>query len=499
MRIKRRRRIYRSVIEAEIVYGRGALRLSPNEISVVPSGDLIIRLKGATERDAILLDGRKRPFQRSSDGYLLGYDTTRSTGFHHLQVAPATSYFFGTEDAKLKLDGILRMLEYLGESGLGWSGQLFFADGSYLRSNHVIYGWLDRWADRLLAAANRVCYAPVRAARKDRRVSTRGGRVDVPATVKLLRSRPKEFLEEGEDGLLAVGDKRYNPLKVVAIGQADSVDTPANRRVMWLLGQLYDLCLEVTPALPKDAKEEYARCSAWASRAATCLYLSPLSRLYAKSVSTPPPATLSSVEAVNPDYAIVAEGASLLQELRGPALGRERRAAHAYVKYSDEIYQAFVSFAVAEALGMEKAEGGGGYQFRNADFEMFVNVFPPRDVLRSWRSYSTAPDDFRPDLIIRRAADGAVAVCDAKYRQEKGRASESGRKEVMAYMAAYDLARAVIFYPPKDDALGVYSVSGQGREIAEVTIAPAPDLQRFLRAELPKLLARVFAAPTWRG
>ncbi len=86
-------------------------------------------------------------------------DLTRSTGYHRLDVDGRT-FWFGTQDAKLRLAGIESMLNELGSLGTGWGGQVLFSDGQGLRDAHVVYGWLDEWAEFALTAIAEVLASP---------------------------------------------------------------------------------------------------------------------------------------------------------------------------------------------------------------------------------------------------------------------------------------------------------------------------------------------------
>jgi len=143
------------------------------EPRILPAGQVVLAVTGARTRN-VLLDGR---LTRLSSGIqaLVVVDLTRSTGYHRLEVDGAV-FWFGTEDAKLGLDGIHSMLAHLATLGTGWTGQALFSDGTGLRDAHVLYGWLDQWAEHALSAVDAILVAPRSTTRTTQVLSRRGGK-----------------------------------------------------------------------------------------------------------------------------------------------------------------------------------------------------------------------------------------------------------------------------------------------------------------------------------
>ena len=175
---------------------------------------------------------------------------------------------------------------------------------------------------------------------------------------------------------------------------------------------------------------------------------------------------------------------------------REVKPLYAFVDRSDAIYQTFVSHVLAAALALEPQQGQPS--FASANTQLYTDVVPPRAVARSWRSLTPDPDHYRPDILIH-AAGGEIALGDAKYRSDGPRCSESSRKEVMAYMSAFGVNAAIVFFPPEPaSALGVHLIEHDGRRLVEVTIAPHDGLAEFLAGVLPGVLQATFVTPPWR-
>jgi hypothetical protein len=426
---------------------------------------------------------------------IVSLDLTRSTGFHRLRVGD-TSLLFTTEDAKLRLAGIEQMLQFLRNSGTGWTGQLLFSDGVALRDPHVVYAWLDQHADEALTAIERILQQPLAATTHERSLSRRGGKsLDRAATLRLLRSRPDRYLEQRSDGLLAVGSKRYDPLRVVVKTRTSTVETHSNRRAVRLLSALRSLTQEVLGSAPTDAVSD--RCLAWDARASSA-ERRPLSRLLQRS-SAPGISGLGrqTEEAIDPRYRTTYRLASDLARAFGWSASRTLVDRYSYVAYADQIYQAFVAAVLANAMNLAPTSpvlGLTSLAFSNDEFDLYYDAQPPPDVMRSWRAHSALPDTSRPDVLIRRKTTGEVLLLDAKYRRDGDEATEDSRKEVSAYMALYGLDHVLIAYPGALPAVP-RTITARGMAITHIPVHPGPDLLAELQRAVPQLLGAVQIPP----
>ena len=202
-----------SVAAVRLLAGRYEVSLG-DDVQIVPSAQVVLSVAGARSRNAFL-DGRAVRLSSGEVG-LLSVDLVRSTGFHRFTVDGET-YWFGTEDAKLGLAGIVTMLDELGTMGTGWTGQAMFSDGSGMRDPHVAYGWLDQWADEALGAVAAVIETPRANQRTTRALRRRGGAgVLLAPTLRLLRSDPRRYLAEAPGGIIEADGRRFEPLRVVA-------------------------------------------------------------------------------------------------------------------------------------------------------------------------------------------------------------------------------------------------------------------------------------------
>jgi hypothetical protein len=139
------------------------------------------------------------------------------------------------------------MLRHLRENGRGWSGQLLFANGGLFRDPHIVYGFLDQHADRVVDTASRIAADPRMGeiAVREWTDRPRGG-VLVGPTLSLLKRRPRDPLEKNPQGEIAHAGHRYSPRKVVARRSQSTTDTGEHRRLAWLLQTLQTLTLEVS-------------------------------------------------------------------------------------------------------------------------------------------------------------------------------------------------------------------------------------------------------------
>lgn len=447
-------------------------------VQIVPAAQVVISVSGARSKN-VLLDGKAARLSSGEVG-VLSVDLVRSTGFHRLTVDGET-FWFGTEDAKLGLTGVVAMLDELGTLGTGWTGQAMFSDGSGFRDPHVAYGWLDQWADEALKAIAAVIETPRSSMTTTRVLRRRGGAgVLLAPTLRLLRSDPRRYLVETPEGVVEAGGRRYEPLRVVARRRETTLDTPANRRAIAVLGWIDQLAREVVAASTHTMAVSRSRL--WSNRART-LQQRPLARaLGPQRIGLQPRQAEETTEA---SYRTTYRLARDLDERFGWSANMEPRSRLSYVDQSDLIYQAYAASRLAFGLGLRQVGavlGSVQPAFTSDRFDLYYDTPPPAGVLRSWRHHSARPDTSRPDLLLRERATGAVAVIDAKYRRGgDGGASEDSRKDVSAYMNLYGLPVVTILFPGAGSS--VVEVQGRGQRILEVAVAPsAYDLSESVEA-----------------
>lgn len=473
-------------IEVSLI-AKGRKRLLCAEPTIVPASEIVIQVSGSSH-SSVYLDGMTKHLR--STGGMLPLDLKRSTGYHRLTVG-TDDFWFATVDAKASLEGITEMLSELEGLGTGWKGQIVFSNSEGLRDPHVVYGWLDLWADRLLVELANIVDQPRSELTTNRALSRRGGAgTDVPATLRLIRSDPNRFLEEHPTGILTVGETRYMPQRVMLQRRRSTVDTSANRRVVRLAALLRRLANEVYEAA--DKREQQTRALMWRNKADKILASDVAQRLL-RYINLPDNGIRSEIERTDPRYELVHR---LLKETDAhfgwaPTSQLNRR--YSFVQKSDEIYEAYCASKIAQTFGLKQTDAVLGRvqpAFAGKDLNLYLNAAPPRDVLRSWRSFSVSPDTSRPDILLHSPTTGKVAVIDAKYRENRGEASEDSRKEVSAYMALYGLDRIGIAFPGSGE---VRTISAQMRSIVELPVSPSLNNRDELRSAVDGL----FVSPTF--
>lgn len=473
-----------SAIEARLISGSQQWRLD-SEPQIMKAGQFVLAVRGASSR-TVSLDGRQIRLSTGEEG-LLGVDLSRSTGYHRLQVDGET-FWFGTEDGKLRLAGIQAMLADLRGIGTGWTGQILFSDGAGIRDPHVLYGWLDANADSAIRTVEAILHRPHSRVVTAKMVQRRaGGGILRAPTLKLLRSAPTQNLDENPNGTLQIGNARYDPLRVVARKRRTTVITIANTRAASILVWLVRLTEEVLATDP--ASDAMVRCRLWNNRAQTLLSR-PLARaLTAASRLDDRVAPKQPEEVLERRYRDSHRIATDIRRLFGWSASKTPAARFSYVNYADQIYQAYAASIMASSLNLKQTSpvlGAVPLAFSGGPFDLYYDTKCPPNVLRSWRASSHIPDDSRPDLVLHERNTGRVAILDAKYRLgPDGSASEDSRKDVTAYLGLFGLRTVSILYPGAGDLV---QISARGLSIVEVPLRPpTPDLQAAISVILDSL------------
>lgn len=473
-------------LRVSVVARDGEVQLGGPSPAVAP-GPVVLSVAGHSGR-RIRVDGVDRRLSSGATG-VLALDYTRSTGFHRVEI-DGQAFWFATEDRKLRLDGVARMLGHLRSLGTGWTGQALFSDGSGYLDPHVVYGWFDANADEALASVEAVLSAPRTDEVSIRALSRRGGSsvLAVP-TMRFLRSDPRRNVVEQEGGVLTVAGKEYNPTRVVARRRQRTVDTVANRRAVHLLGLIHQLLAELLRAdLPSGPR---ARCRLWRERVGR-LSAQPL----AVSLRTKPSALAAprhGPEYTDRSYIRVFDLSRTLDQF-GWSVSADPARRYSYIESADRIYQAYAAHRVASVLGLAQTPGPFGSRplaFTGADYDLYYDTVPPAQVISSWRAGTPVPDASKPDLLLHERSTGRVAVLDAKYRVGKdGHASEDSRKDVAAYQSLYGLSSVAILYPGVEHEARV--IAGHGQSVVEIPVVGPED---GLEEAMPHVLDRLESPP----
>lgn len=458
--------------------------------AVVPAAYLTFEIEGQDVPRSIVLDKRRVPLALTPDGkrghFLL--DAFRSVGFHCLEIEDSR-FYFATEDSKLKLAGILQLLQDVGRSGLSWGHQIFFANGTVLRDRRVDYAWLVEHGPKIATVAREIAAVPLRRSKyRTREELPSGGRVLVAQTLALIRRRGTRALDLDERGFLRFGAEYYSPRLAIVTRQERSFDTIGNRRATQLLLNASDMARELLQSdMPADAKQAM---TAVARELRECLQLFPFTSLTDDRRLPDEPAP---EEIVDPRYSATFALDEVLRRELGWEAGIQVSADYAFVGFSDQIYQAFVASLIARAVGAAPTgptlySGLSRPSFRSDRYDIYYDTSPPTPEFLNWRNGSSRPSDMRPDLtIIDRVAKRGLLL-DAKYRIDGDRAPTSALAECQVYMHSFQQDAIVVCYPGSAPRLDEVA-SGPFR-IVELSLSPYPGVDTFVaQTAWPRLQA----------
>lgn len=489
---------------ATLVSGEDRHALSESDPAIVPAGMAILELDGVLAPESVRLDGR-RPrigWDATKRRATVAADLTRDTGFHELVVGPSR-FLFGTEDGKLRNEGMVALLDYLGARGLDWSGAMYFSGTRQMvRDLRLDYIWLARVGEEIVSVGSAVADRPWTAPRARRSRLDRGV-PHVGATMRLLRERP-DLLEEHErgpirlerpDGTLAA----YAPREVVVRGRERSCDTPGNRRVTGLLADAAALARAIGSRAPTTIRSEMAD---FAGRLERLLGRPPFADLRQRPLRRPLPVAQVGEERFDPRYAAAWKLHRELHVDRHWDPRREIMPEWAYGGHADAIYQRFCGQLLADHLGLRptaEAPGeGSGPHFAGERFDLYLDVTPPRSVIRDWRDDSERRAGLRPDLVLHERDSGRAALMDAKYRNRRGRASADSLTDVQLYLQAYSRRSVGVLFPPATNAGGdiwkVHRVSDGRFTILEMPFLPEPQMADFLAEQIGPALESLLAS-----
>jgi hypothetical protein len=488
---------------ATLVAGTDRYALGEREPVVVPAGVVILELDGVPAPNAVRLDGRrpKIGWNPSTLRATLAVDLTRETGFHEAVVGSA-AFLFGTEDAKLRTDGMVKLLDYLGAQSLSWSGAMYFSGSErVLRDLRLDRAWLERAGEEIVMVASAIADRPW-TVRRSRHSRLDRGVPDVGATLRLLRQRP-DFLEELDggpvhfehpDGAVAT----YAPREMVVRRREQSLDTPGNRRATALVEGAAALARVVEARAPKDVRSQMEEL---VERLDSLLRKLPFRELRRHRAHGEPSAAPVAEERFDPRYAAAWELHRELYAERHWDPMREVMPEWAYSGFADAIYQRFCGQLLADHLGLRATADlpgeGAGPHFVGERFDLYLDVTPPHPVIRDWRDDSERKARLRPDLVLHERATGRVALMDAKYRGTGHRASSDSLAEVQLYLQAYSRKRVGVLFPPGgglgEERWRVHRVSDGTFAIYEMPFLPETRMAIFLAEEIDPTIELLLA------
>lgn len=488
---------------ATLLVGATRYPLDPATPVIVPAGPIVVEVEGLSGRDAVRLDGRRIAVGYDPDTRraTFGLDLKRATGYHELLAGATRSYLFGTDDAKLRISGVIALLDYLGREGLAWSGTMFFSGSDeVLRDHRLDRAWLERRAEQILELLGQIAERPATLHGMRRRRATHGV-PDIAATHRLLRAK-RDLLEEFERGPIGLigaegTQKHYAPREIVIRERTRVQDTPGNRRATSLLVGAASLARSIARATPDDLRPAV---EAVAQEAERFLLHEPFRSLHKTAAHHRLASAPGREERYDNRYIRIAELHDEIFRDRHWDPTRDVMPERAYAGFADQIYQRFCAFVLADHLELIPAESGlvgDGPHFTGDRFELFVDVTPPPAVISDWRDKTDRPAQLRPDLVLRERSSGRVALLDAKYRNSGLRASSDSLSDVQLYLQAYMRKRIGILYPPGlgpvAERWSIHRVTDGDRAIVEVPILPEARLAEFLEDAVDPVIEELLA------
>jgi hypothetical protein len=488
--------------EAFAVSGSTRSSLTDELPAVLPSGPLTLEVREVPHASAVRLDGRPLAvaFDLPTRVATVAINLDRATGFHLLQVGEDRQYLFGTEDAKLRIDGVVEMLAYLRDQtetlGLAWNGTLQFSGSNkVLRDIRLDYAWLERNVGEVVGIARSISRRPF-AIRQKRLERAQDGHPDVAATARLVRRRP-DLMEPHPDGPVDVDGQRWAPRQFLRPQHERATDTPGNRTVTRLLIAMLELARLCEASAPPDLQAAVATHTA---AIAAAVRLEPFASIRRMKGHLRVAAHPRREERTDERYR---RARAILQELlRGRHWDPRQQLSQewAFAALADQVYQAFTAIVLARAFELEAAAplGATGPHFSSVHYEMWVDAVPPREILHNWRDDTSTPAAFRPDLVLRRKVDGHVALLDAKYRSAGERATAGSLAEVQLYLQAFGCRQVCVLFPPiTGTAPWQPNVVTNGHfSLIELPLRPMEDLDHYATATLRPAIERSFHAPS---
>lgn len=466
---------------------------------LVPAGPVVLDIRGVPHARAVRLDGQALSVAHDSSGHsaTVALSLERATGYHQLVVGAERRYLFGTEDAKLRIDGVVEMLAFLREHaeslGLAWSGTIQFSGSDQvLRDSRLDVAWLEAHAAEIEAIATSIAKRPFVVSRKRDERATKGV-PDVAASGRLIRRMP-ELMEPHPRGPVTVDGVSWAPREFIRQRRFSTADTQGNRAVTRLVLATMELARASQANAPADTQDDlYAHVDAMARS----IRLQPFAAIRRNRGHLRIGTRASLEERTDSRYRRARE--LLVELLRERHWDPRNQVSEewAFAALADQVYQAFSAIAIAQAFKLHPVAqlGTTGPHFSSDEFQMWVDATPPSDVLRNWRDDSSTPTSLRPDITILRKSDGQIAIADAKYRAAGDRASRDSLSEVQLYLQSYGCLEVTVVFPPTATPWQTHRVTNDHFGITELPLRPSAELAGYLRDTVRPAIEQSFHNP----
>lgn len=413
----------------------------------------------------VLFDDQPLPVVWARDGSI-GYgqlDLTNQVGFHRFSVSTPrelVAFDIRTTTAKATHAEVEGMARVVAGQVFSFKRQFVYTDATGRRRSvplpEVALGWLRDRVTELARLVRSIDARPATETRPQFTTSHQAKNVSIPRTLRLLRETPG-LLEARPDGPLEVGGQRYWPAAVVVREKNREPAHIEHLQLAHFLTRAAHLVADLREVIPADMRSTVL---SWEDeirmmRSTQIVRHHDLPNAYAAWRPLP-----TQIQKTDPRYRRVRKlHSEFLQEIDVSNYSADSLRAN--VRDAWEIYQAFVAHMVGRAFGLAYSSKRGDLRERRGDgvsmysdaYELFYDCRPPVNVISSWRDGTGRPADERPDIVVRRRADGAVAVMDVKFRIGRGGCARGEDLfEMQGYLNSFGIRAGGIVYPGTSSA-----------------------------------------------
>ncbi len=427
-------------------------------------------------------------------------DLTNQVGFHRFSVntpREVISFDVRTTTAKATHAEVESMARVVAGQVFSFKRQFVYTDATGRKRSvplpEIALGWLrDRLAE-LARLVRAIDARPATETRQQYSTSHQARGVSVPRTLRLLRENPG-LLEAMPDGPLDVDGRNFWPAAVVVRERNREPARIEHMQLAHFLSRVARLLADLRAVVPRDMLATVAEWEVQMRAVRAMRIVRRHDVPNAHAAWTPLPTQLQKTDL---RYRRVRElHSEFLQDIDVADYSLD--SVRANVRDVWEIYQSFAAHMIGRAFGLTYASRRGDLRERRSDgcsmysdeYELFYDCRVPARAMTSWRDATGRPADERPDMVIRRCEDGAVAVLDAKFKVARDGSARSedlfemqgylnsfsaraggivfpGPREAPRFLEAHDLAlaelplRAAFFVTEEDRALGALRASIQ--------------------------------------
>jgi hypothetical protein len=433
----------------------------------------------------VFLDGEPTAVRWTQDGRSAhgSIDLTNRLGFHRFEVRARIHelrFDFCTFAAKATWDEIKAMARVVIANAFSYRRQFVYSapDGSKraVRLPEVEFAWIRDRLPEIRTLVEAIGRRPATEASPRLMRSLRAHHVSIPHTLKLLRETPS-LLEESAGGPLQVGEKQFWPSAVTVVDAQYEPSRIEHTQLAHFLAQiamtLNSLLGDVTDDVQSTVQTMRVVVSGMRQLGVVRSHDGQGAHLAWSPLPTPIQRRDSRYGRLHVLHA---------QFQRDIVIGDPAHdTVRLNVRHAWTIFQAFVAHVIGHALGMSYLSSSGdlcdrdsrGRSMSSEDCDLYYDVVPPADVMRSWRAQTLRPGDERPDVVVHFRSTGKVAVVDAKFSTEPDGTSAKGTDlfEMQGYMNSFGLSAGAIAFPGRIAAPRI--VAAQDKMLLEIPLRAA--------------------------